>query len=74
MLSELKEPKPDVLVAQHNTSDFSETANCYDSRWWHAFNQCSLDAVTVGLIWQLVFVVQFCSRFLVFYFFPSCFT
>jgi membrane protein YdbS with pleckstrin-like domain len=63
MLSELQEPEPHVVMAKRNTSDFSETTHCFDSHWWHPFNQCSLDAVTVGLTWQLVFVIQFCGRF-----------
>lgn len=45
------------------TPDLSQATLRVRIRLWQLVNLCSLDAVTVGLTWQLIFTLQFCGRF-----------
>ncbi|MDE0863985.1 MAG: hypothetical protein OSA98_09365 [Rubripirellula sp.] len=51
------------MVATPIPSDSPQATAWNRTRVWHVVNLCSLDAVTVGLAWQLVFTLQFCGRF-----------
>jgi hypothetical protein len=60
MLSEIQESESYAVVV---TPDLSQASVSRRTRLWQLVNLCSLDAVTVGLIWQLIFTLQFCGRF-----------
>ena len=51
------------MVATTNSSALPQAATTVSIRLWHLINLLSLDAVTVGLTWQLVFTLQFFDRF-----------
>ena len=60
---EIEEPESNSVVATTNSSTLPQTATVDSIRPWHLINLLSLDAVTVGLTWQLVFTLQFFDRF-----------
>ena len=63
MLFEIKEPDSKTVVATTNSPALTSAATTESIRLWHLVNLLSLDAVTVGLTWQLVFTLQFFDRF-----------
>ena len=63
MLFEMEEPESNAVVATTNSSALPQAATTVSIRLWHLINLLSLDAVTVGLTWQLVFTLQFFDRF-----------
>ncbi len=63
MLFEIKEPESNTLAATTKSSALPQVAPTDSIRVWHLINLLSLDAVTVGLTWQLVFTLQFLDRF-----------
>ena len=63
MLFEIKEPEPNTVSATTNSPALPKAVTVQSTHVWHLVNLLSLDAVTVGLTWQLVFTLQFLDRF-----------
>lgn len=63
MFFEIKKPESNTVVATTTSPALRKLATTDCIRIWHLVNLFSLDAVTVGLTWQVVFTLQFFDRF-----------
>ncbi len=59
----IKAPEPNTVVANSTPPSRAQAAAPRKIRSWHLINLLSLDAVMVGLTWQLIFTLEFLNRF-----------
>lgn len=63
MLCRTKQPASNTVVATSKSHELQYTAATQSIFTWHLINLISLDAVAIGLTWQLIFTLQFLDRF-----------